>query len=81
MLGHGQRDTGNIHFLKGVGAQHFTGDIAGNTDHGDRIQHGGGDAGDQIGRAGTAGGDGHAHLARGAGVTVSRVRRALLMAH
>src|ERR1035441_5764275 len=44
MLGHRQCYAGDIHFLKGVGAQHLAGDIAGDADNRYGIQHGGGDA-------------------------------------
>ncbi len=81
VLGHGQRDAGNIDFLKRVRAEHLAGDIAGDADHGNGIEHGGGDAGDEVGCAGTAGGDGHADLARGARVAVGHVRGALLVAY
>ena len=81
MLGHGQRNAGNIDFLKRVRAQHFARDIAGDADHRNGIEHGGGDSGDEVGGAGTAGGDGHAHLARGARVAVGHVRGALLVAY
>ena len=81
VLGHRQRDAGDVHFLKRVGAQHLAGHVAGDADDGNRIQHGGGNAGDEVGCAGAAGGDGHAHLARGARIAVGHVRGALLVAH
>ena len=55
-------------------------DVAGDADDGNGVEHGGGDAGDEIGGAGAAGGDGHADLARGARVAVGHVRCALLVA-
>ncbi len=81
VLGDGQRDAGDVHFLEGVGAEDFARDLAGDADHGDGIEHGGGDAGDQVGRAGAGGGDSHTHLAGGARVAVGHVGRALLVAH
>ena len=45
-----------------------------------RVEHGGGDAGDEVGGAGAGGGDADADLARGAGVAVGHVRGALLVA-
>ena len=48
---------------------------------GDRVEVGVGDAGDQVGGAGAAGGGADADLAGGAGVAVGGVRRALLVAH
>ena len=81
VLGHGQCDAGDVHFLKGVGAEHFAGDVAGDADDGNGIEHGGGDAGDEVGCAGAAGGDADADLAGGARVAVGHVRGALLVAH
>ena len=57
VLGDGQRDAGDVDFLERIGAQHLAGDVAGNADHGNRIEHGGGNAGDEIGCAGAAGRD------------------------
>ena len=76
----GQRNAGDVDFLEGVRAEHFAGDIAGDADHRDGIEHGGGDAGDEVGCAGTAGGHGNAHFAGGARVAVGHVRGALLVA-
>ena len=76
-----QRDAGDVDFLKCVRAQHLARHVAGDADDGDGVEHGGGDAGDEIGRAGAAGGNGHAHIARGARVAVGHVRGALLVAH
>ncbi len=45
-----------------------------------RVEHGGGDAGDEVGGAGAGGGDADADLAGGAGVAVGHVRGALLVA-
>ena len=56
-------------------------DLAGDADDGDGVEHGGGDAGDQVGGAGAAGGHADADAARGARVAVGHVRGALLMAH
>jgi hypothetical protein len=81
VLGDGQRDAGDVDFLKGVGAEDFAGDLAGDADDGDGVEHGGGDAGDEVGRAGAAGGHADADLARGARVAVGHVRGALLVAH
>ena len=81
VLGHGQRDAGDVHFLKRVGAEHLAGHVAGDADHRNGIEHCGGNAGDEIGCAGAAGGDCNAHLARGARIAVGHVRRALLVPH
>ena len=48
---------------------------------GDRVEHRGRDAGDQVRRAGAGGRERHADLARGARVAVGHVRRALLVPH
>ena len=55
-------------------------DLSGDADDGDGVEHGGGDAGDEVGGAGAGGGDADADLARGAGVAVGHVRGALLVA-
>ncbi len=81
VFGHRQRNAGDVDFLKCVRAQHFARHVAGDAHDGDRVEHGGGDAGDEVGRAGTAGGNGHAHFARGARIAIGHVRRALLVAH
>ena len=47
---------------------------------GDGVEHGGGDAGDEVGGAGAGGGDADADAAGGAGVAVGHVRGALLVA-
>ena len=80
MLGDGQGDAGDVDFLEGVRAEDFAGDLAGDADHGDGVEHGGGDAGDEIGGSGAGGGDGYADFARGTGVAVGHVRGALLVA-
>ena len=79
MLGHGQSDAGDVDFLERVGAEDFRGDVAGDADQRNGIEHGRRDAGNEIGGAGAAGGDGHADLARGARVAVGHVRCALLV--
>ena len=47
---------------------------------GTRVHHRVGDRGDEVGRAGAAGGERHADLARGLRVALGRVARALLVA-
>ncbi len=81
VLGYRQSDAGNVDFLKCVRAEQLGGHVAGDADDGNRVEHSRGDAGNEVGGAGTAGGDGHAYLARGARVAVGHVGRALLMAH
>ena len=81
VLGDGQGDAGDVDFLEGIGAEQLGGDLAGDADHGNRVHHGRGDAGDEIGGAGAGGGDGDADFAGGAGVSVGGMGRALLVAH
>ena len=73
-------DAGDVGFLEGVGADEVAARLAGDGDHGRRVHVGVGDAGDQVGRAGAAGGDADADLAGGAGIAVGHVGRALLVA-
>jgi hypothetical protein len=54
--------------------------LPGDRDHGNRIHEGIGQGGDEIGRAGAAGGHAHAHLAGGAGVTGGHETAALFVA-
>ena len=76
-----QGHAGDVGLLEGVGADEVAAHLPGDGDERRRVQIGGGDAGHQVGRAGTAGGGAHADLAGGAGVAVGRVRGALLVAH
>src|SRR5690606_21584531 len=55
--------------------------LAADDDQRDRVHVGGGDAGDGIGDARTAGDDAHAHLLRRARIGVGRVHGSLLVAH
>ncbi len=80
MLGDGQGDAGDVDLLKGVRAEDLAADLAGDRHNRNAIEHGGGDAGDEVGGAGAGGGDADADLARGAGVAVGHVRGALLVA-
>ncbi len=66
--------------LEGVGAEDFGGDLAGDGDDGDAVEHGGGEAGDEVGGAGAGGGHADADAAAGAGVAVGHVGGALLVA-
>ncbi len=56
------------------------GDLAGDRDERDAVEHGCGEAGDEVGRAGAGGRHAHARAARGAGVAVGHVGGALLVA-
>ena len=80
VLGDGQRDACDVDFLKCVGAENFGGNVGGDGDHGNGVEHRRGDAGDEIGSAGAAGGEADTGLAGSAGVTVGHVGRALLVA-
>ena len=81
VLGDRQRDAGNVRLLERVGAEHGRGDLAGDAHDGRRVHHRRGDAGDEIGGAGSRGRDGDANLAGSARVAVRHVRRALLVSH
>ena len=78
-LGDRHGDTGGVDLLKGILTQQVLAHIAGDKYHGGGIQIGSGDAGGQVRGAGAGGGEADAHLAGGAGITVSRVSRALLV--
>ena len=80
VLGDGQGDAGDVDLLEGVGAEDLGGDLSGDADDGDGVEHGRRDAGDEVGGAGAGGGHADADLARGAGVAVGHVRGALLVA-
>ena len=81
VLGDGQRDPGDVGFLKGVGADQLAAHLSGDADDRRRIEHGCGNSRDHVGRAGSRSRDGDAHLPAGARVTVGHVRRSLLVAH
>ena len=81
MLGDRQRDAGDVDLLKGVAAENLAGDLAGDGDDRDGVEHGGGEAGDEVGGAGAGGGHADAGAAAGARVAVGHVRGALLVAH
>ena len=76
-----QSDAGDVHFLKGIGAEHLGGNLAGDGDDGHGVKHGGGDAGDEVRRAGSAGRHAYADASGCAGVAIGHVRRALLVPH
>ena len=80
VLGDGQGDAGDVDLLKRVGAEDLAADLSGDRHNGNAVEHGGGDAGDEVGGAGAAGGDADADLAGGAGVAVGHVGGALLVA-
>ena len=80
VLGDGEGDAGDVDFLEGVGAEDFGRDLAGDRDDGDRVEHGGGEAGDEVGGAGAGGGHADADAAGRAGVAVGHVGGSLLVA-
>ena len=79
VLGDGDGDAGNVDLLEAVPTNQAGGDVAGDGHQGDGIQHGRGDAGDQIGCAGAGRGDDNTHLAGDAGIAVGRMGSALLV--
>ena len=80
VLGHRQRDAGDVDLLERVLADQRAGHVAGDRDHRDRVQLGGGDRGHEVGGAGTARPHAHADPAAGPGVAVGGVAAALLVA-
>ena len=81
VLGDGQRDAGDVGFLKGIGADQLAAYLTGDANDGRRIHHGGGDAGDHVGGARARSRDRHPDLAAGARIAIRHVGGALLMAH
>ena len=75
------RDPDAIDLLKCVAADRMGGYLSGNHHHRDRVHVRGRDAGDRVRGAGTRRDQDDAGLARGAGVAVRHVRRALLVAN
>ena len=75
-----QGDAGDVGFLEPVAADQVSGDIAGQHDHRHGVHVGGGDAGDEVGRAGAGGGQADAGASGDAGVAVGGVRGGLLVA-
>ena len=75
------RDADDVGFLEGVRAEDLRGDLAGDEDDRDRVEHRRGDAGDEVRGAGTRRAEGDADAAAGAGVAVGRVRAPLLVPH
>ena len=79
MLGHRHGDTVDIDLLEGILAQQGQGHVAGDRNNRNAVHVSSGDAGDQIGRSGTAGSHADTYFAGGARIAVRRVRGALLM--
>ena len=80
VLGHRQRDAGDVDLLERVLADQRAGHVAGQRDHRDRVQLGGADRRHEVRRARAAGAHAHADLAARPGVAVGRVAAALLVA-
>ena len=79
VFGDGHGDARDVDFLEGVAADEAAPHVAGDEHQRRGIHVGGGDAGGQVGAARAGGGEAHAHLAGGAGVTVGGVGRALFV--
>ena len=86
-LGHqvvvlGDRDgaAGDVGLLERVAADEVRRNLPGDADHRDRVEHGGGDARDQVGRAWARGCDTNTDLPRCARIAIRHVRSALLVA-
>ncbi len=80
VLGNRHGDPSDIHLLKAVQPQKPAGDVPGDGHHGDRIHVGGGDTGNQVGRARAGRGNADPYLSRGPGIPIGRMRRRLLVA-
>jgi hypothetical protein len=80
VLGDGDAHAVGVHFLKGVGADHGPGNLAGDADHGHGIELGVGDGGEDVGRAGAGGGETDGRAARDPGHALGQKARALFMA-
>ena len=80
VLGHRQRDAGDVDLLEGVLADERGGHVAGDGHDRDGVELRGGQAGDQVRGAGTGGAHADPDPAGRAGVAIGRVGRALLVA-
>lgn len=80
MLSDGSRYLHDWGFLKSVGSDHATGDLACEGDERDAVEHGVGEAADEVGGAGAGRGDADAGTAGGAGVALGGEHAALLVA-
>ena len=81
VLDDGAGDAHGVTFLERIHANGVGRHLAAHDHHRDTVHVSGGNAGDGVGDARAGGDQCHAHIARGAGITVSRVNRRLLVAH
>ena len=79
VFSNGAGDPHDIGFLEGIVTDQRRRHLSGNDHHGNRIHVGGGNPGDGVGRAGTAGRNRHANLATDASIAVSRMNGGLFM--
>ena len=77
----GLAGTGHIDFLEDVASHEVRIHLARDADQRNAVSKRGGDSRDQIGRAGTAGDNGDADLARDPGIPAGLVGRVLLLSH
>ena len=77
VLGEGGHRAGDVHLLEDVPAQQIAGDLARDGHHGDGIQIGGGNAGDQVGGSRARGHHAHPRSAADTGIAGCRVSRVL----
>ena len=80
-LGDRASDAGGVALLEGVGADGGQGHLAGDADHGHRVEVGIGQGSDHVGGGGTAGHHADPGAAGGVGVALGRVPRPLLVAN
>ena len=80
VLGHRQRDAGDVDLLERVLADQGAGHVAGDRDHRHRVELRRRDRGHEVRRARAAGAHAHADPAARAGIPVGRVAAALLVA-
>ena len=79
VLGDRHRDAGDVGLLEGVGAHERLGHVAGDEHDRRGVHIRGGDGGDEVRRAGAAGGQAHAGAAGCAGIAIGGMARVLLM--
>ncbi len=81
VLGDGKRGAGDVHFLKGVCSEHGGTHLTRDRHERRAIEHGRGEACDEVRGARARSREHHAHLARGSRVAIRHVAPALLVAH